>query len=984
VDRLRDEAPAASAEVALSAGRTHGLRWGLCAAFLLSGAAALVFETLWFRLAGLALGNSVWASTAVLSSFMAGLALGNALAARFGERIARPLRLYAAFEGAVAAAGLLLVLGFPWVGASLLPLLAQWRDTPWLLGGTRLVVAFGLMLLPATAMGATLPLLTRALVRHDARFGVALGTLYGWNTLGGVMGAALGESFLILHLGLRGSAFVAAGLAVAAGTIALALDTRWAPRPVSSASAPVAPAGARTARPGGLLAAAFLGGGILLGLEVVWFRFLQLFVFGTQTAFALMLATILAGIGLGGLLAAAWLRRDPAAHRHVGLVAVGGGIATIVTYAGLDPARVTAGRLADAYFTLALSVWLMLPTSVVSGVLFTLLGQALRRHVRGDSEAAGWLTLANTVGAAGGAALGGLVLLPALGVDASLFALAVSYGLVAWVVRPWREESRTARRVLAGGAAALLLLATLFPLGLTRARVVRFALAGKSADGARPVAFREGLTETAVLLQKDWGGQPVYHRLVTNAHSMTSTTFYGRRYMKVFAYLPLALRPEARRALLISYGLGNTGEALTRHRGLDAIDVVDVSPTAIELSRIIPRPGTGDPIDDPRVRLHIQDGRFFLLAGTELYDVITAEPPPPRGAGIVNLYSLEYFRLVRSRLVPGGVATHWLPVNQLSVRDSKGIVQAFCSVFEDCTLWSGAGYDWMLAGTNGLASPPSESAFGRLWEDEATGPDLRDLGIETPEQLGALFVADAATLGLWCDGAPPLIDDRPGRLSQRAPPTEDIAAYRELMDARASGRRFLSSPFVRLLWPPGLRDRTSACFRWQHVFNADFDAWSRPTALADLWAVLESSSLRTLPLLLLDSEPRLRDIARERWAAGDRHPALSRYLGVAALADRDYRTAARRFAEAEVGGATDHPARLLRALALGLEGRADEGLDLLGATAPESLPSHAEPWRAWLSQKLRRLAAPSGNARSSRTSEAADHPPALAPLRPGT
>ena len=71
----------------------------LCALFFLSGAAALLFETLWFRQAGLAFGNSVWASSLVLSSFMAGLALGNGLMARHGDRIRRPVRLYALLRG---------------------------------------------------------------------------------------------------------------------------------------------------------------------------------------------------------------------------------------------------------------------------------------------------------------------------------------------------------------------------------------------------------------------------------------------------------------------------------------------------------------------------------------------------------------------------------------------------------------------------------------------------------------------------------------------------------------------------------------------------------------------------------------------------------------------------------------------------------------------------------------------------------------------
>src|SRR5512141_3192731 len=243
---------------------------------------------------------------------MAGRALGNLIAARQWERARRPLRLYAALETGVALLGLGLVLALPRVADGLAPLLAGLPKAPGLLDGARGLAAFGLMLVPATAMGTTLPLLTRALARHDTRFGVALGRLYGWNTLGGVAGAVAGETVLIARLGLVGSAVVAATLNFVAAAVALHLDRR------SSGDA-AALGSFATGRPrhvprlARLLAAAFLGGAILLGLEVVWLRFLPLFVFGSQLVFALMLATILAGIGLGGLLAAAWLDRRPGA-----------------------------------------------------------------------------------------------------------------------------------------------------------------------------------------------------------------------------------------------------------------------------------------------------------------------------------------------------------------------------------------------------------------------------------------------------------------------------------------------------------------------------------------------------------------------------------------------------------------------------------------------------------------------------------------------
>lgn len=926
----------------------------LCGAFLLSGAAALLFETLWFRLCGLALGNSVWASSAVLASFMAGLALGNLLAARLGESVRRPLRLYAVLEIAVAALGLGLVVALPRLADLLAPALAGLREAPTLLNGARGLAAFSLMILPAAAMGTTLPLVTKALTHGDPRFGVALGRLYGWNTLGGVAGAVAAETLLIARLGLVGTAVAAAGLNLAAAALALRLDRR---SPAASAdgdggpsrrAGPVPPV--RALR---LLVAAFLGGGLLLGLEVIWFRFLQLVVFGTQLAFALMLATVLAGIGLGSLLAARMQARGPRTAL-LPAVALAGGIATILTYAAFEPSRVPGVLVAhEAWRTLWLSLVLILPTSLASGVLFTLAGTALRSEVDGDAAATGWLTLSNTVGASLGAPLAGLVLLPWLGTERSLFALSLGYGLVALALLPW--SAGRGRTALAGAVATLALVAALFPFGLMSSRFARVVVGSLSLEGMRPVAFREGPTETALLLQVDWGREPLYQALVTNAHSMTSSLFYGRRYMKLFAWWALAVRPDARRALLISYGIGNTAEALVGARGLERIDVVDISRTILGLSPLVARAGAPDPLGDPRVRVHVEDGRFHLLAGAGGYDVITAEPPPPRAAGIVNLYTFEYFRLVRSRLAPGGVTTHWLPVNQLAVSDSWAIVRAFCRVFDDCSLWSGAGYDWMLAGTSG-ARAPSEEGFARPWRD--AGAALRDLGVEGPEELAALFIADAATLERWTSGVPPLVDDRPGRLSHSAPPASDRDVYRGLQEAPACAERFRTSETSRRLWPPALRERSLAPFEWRGVFDRDGEGPTRASALAELWAVLDRSSLQTLPLLLVDSEPRLAAIARARYAEGGRHPALAFHLGAAALAARDYSGAARFFAECGPEAIGAHSPVLLRGLAEGLSGRTAEALALVQSVPPAELPAHAVAWREWLVGRLRGGGAP--------------------------
>src|SRR6187399_973062 len=184
----------------------------LCSVLFLSGAGALIFETLWLRLSGLVFGNSTWAAALILSSFMAGLALGNALAASSKIRRWRPLHLYVVLELFVAFFGCTIVFGLPAIGDLMRPVWQiLWNYQPTLLG-LRFVVSFLILLVPTTAMGLTLPVLIQDPVLRQTNFGRAIGFLYGSNTLGAVAGAVLGEGYLIAAFGLRGTS-LAAGLA---------------------------------------------------------------------------------------------------------------------------------------------------------------------------------------------------------------------------------------------------------------------------------------------------------------------------------------------------------------------------------------------------------------------------------------------------------------------------------------------------------------------------------------------------------------------------------------------------------------------------------------------------------------------------------------------------------------------------------------------------------------------------------------------------
>jgi predicted membrane-bound spermidine synthase len=787
----------------------------LKAVFVLSGAAALLFETLWFRLTRLAFGSSVTAAAIVLASFMAGLALGNAAILWRGHRAQRPIVAYALLELLIGTTGLTLVLWLPHLAGGLAPVLGSVPLESTTLEVLRLGLSFALLLVPATAMGATLPLLMMALSRSREDFGPALGSLYGWNTLGAVAGALAGEWILIEILGLRGTGMVAAtcnGLAVA-GALWVAGRRRR-----DQALPSPAPEPSTWTRAAPLAVAAALAGAILVGLEVVWFRFLQLFTIGSSRAFAAMLAVVLLGIALGGFLGSSWLRARPEAQRLSSLVALGAGLVTGITYASFDA---TLSALGTDYtgrleLMLAESLALMLPTCVASGVLFTLLGHALREEVGSASRAAGLLTVCNTLGAAGGSLVAGFVLLPRLGVEGSLFLASFAYlGVFLAALPAARAEGRL--RTVLGLALLLFAAATVaFPFGEMKEVHIERVVRRFAGDGSRLVAAREGQAETLLYLRKDVLGEFLTCRLVTNGFSMSALGFLTERYMRLFVNWAVAVYPNPRHGLLISYGVGATASALATETAFRTIDVVDISGDVIELSDLCVRPHAAHPLRDPRVQVHIEDGRFFLLTTQRRFDLITAEPPPPGAAGIENLYSQEYFRLLHGRLVDGGIATYWLPVHALDRPGALSVIRAFCDVFDDCSLWNGGGLNWMLAGSRGEVEPVRELDFERQWRDPTRRTSLADIGLEEPEDLCGLFLGDAAFLAELSAEADPLVDDRPYRLATSdengARRADSLRYFESIMDASAARARFETSPWIARVFPEGTRRRAGPAF----------------------------------------------------------------------------------------------------------------------------------------------------------------------------
>jgi len=871
----------------------------------LSGIGALIFETLWLRLSGLAFGNSIWAAALILSSFMAGLALGNAIAASSKVRRWRPLHLYAVLELAVAFFGCTIVFGLPLLGGLMRPVWQMlWNYQPTLIG-LRFVLSFLILLVPTTAMGLTLPVLIEDPLLRRTQFGRAIGLLYGSNTLGAVAGAVVGEAFLIQAFGLRGTSLAAGLVVCVAAAIALLVARRDGDIAALLPQRTFPPRlGASYRPPWRLLLLSFGTGCVLLSLEVIWFRFLRLYVASTSTAFAVMLAVVLAGIGLGGIMAGAIHRRLARLDQLLSLLLLLAAIGVLLSYLFFPGQAVKTARgpfnLASWPQITLLCLALMFPVAFLSGILFPTIVARVQAAVEDRMNSTGITTLFNTTGAAIGPLLASFVLLPSVGFQWSLILCAGGYALLSFLASErssWCFRQPIGLVVVGLWAAAIRILA-IFSFHRDEKH---FAHASRpyEADSeghfpARVVKRIEGNSATYQLLRYDLFGEPYRYRLLTNAISMSGTGPMSQRYMRLFAYLPLAFRPESEDVLLICYGCGVTADAFLHGLHVKRMDVVDISKEVFALADFYSGINYSNPLRDPRVTCFVQDGRFFLQASPRQYDVISGEPPPPKVAGSVNLYTQEFFSLMNSRLREGGIATFWLPIDLLKVDEAKAILRAFHNVFANASVWASSSEQWIMLGIKGPGRRVKEEEIRQLWSDPASGADLQSVGIEAPQQLGALFLMDGEEIDRITRDIAPLTDTYPKRLTEER--VDDEANRRfalTYMEASSAIQRFLGSPLISKIWPETLNSSIEPYFivremRYRSGVIGGGNKW------AELDLYLRYSPLR-MPVLEVFYSDELRLAIARKVARKSETPAAETVLDLVAgaLAARDFTEAIR-------------------------------------------------------------------------------------------
>ena len=773
--------------------------WGalaVYAVFFLSGISGLVYQVVWVRIFGNVFGNDVYSAATVIAVFMCGLGVGSYAIGGWADRRYRsdpraPLRAYALCELAIAGLALALALLLPNLESISAAVSDYQRDREGWLALTPASYAIRyalavLLLTPITLlMGGTLTLLIRALVARDLSLvGWRIGALYGINTLGAACGAFASDFALIPNLGIFRTELVAVGINAAAGAGALLLARVWMAPPAPVASAPDTGAAPGTAPRWLLLgtgSALFLSGLTALGMEILWFRYLISQLGSYRAVLSLLLSVILLGICLGSWLGG-WL------HRRFGrpvtcyvLAQTGFVLASLAALAGFDPDSVSASlvgfeeayRSATAFEQLVHQTWYNLrPILGVVGVPALLMGlgfplaNAHVQQIEADvGRRAGVLYLANTFGNVAGSLLVGFLLLPRFGVQASVWLLALCAALallpLRWSAGEQELSLRGLRVPVFASCMALIAAALVGWSALPAYSLLKMPRLAAAQTAGRPVgvlSVSEGIHETIVVIEIPGSER----RLYTNGHPMSSTHVMSQRYMRLFSHLPLLQMESPKRVLVICFGVGNTLHAASLHPSVERLEAVDLSRNVVRHARFFSETN-GDVLHDPRVELFINDGRQHLrMLEPGSLDLITLEPPPIPFAGVASLYTREFYQLARSRLVPGGFMTQWLPAYQVPGEVLLAMIRSFLDAFPHSVLLSGHERELILMGVNGgtLEFDPAR-VRRKLAENPALREDLARIEAASLTELVGTFVAGTQTLERVTRDAPAVTDDRP-------------------------------------------------------------------------------------------------------------------------------------------------------------------------------------------------------------------------------
>ena len=746
-----------------------------------SGAASLAYLAVWIRRLALIFGGSALATSTVLAAFLGGLAIGSWIWGRVADQ--RPqstLILFAVIQIATGLYGFATLRIFRGVEALYLTVYPSLADHASLVASMQFILSALAILLPGILIAGSTPLLARRVVSDTSGIVGSVGAVYGWNMLGAASGAAATTYGLLPAVGLSSTVALAAGVNVLAGAAAFAVEMRSRQRTqLLSATAASMPSGVTDDfsdhASGFLILIGFaVSGFAATTLAVSWARLLAMVMGSSVYTHGTLVVVVLTGLGIGSLLYGR-AQRTPAEHQRrlamlEFLIAFTVALAMIVLpripflFVRFFPLfRDEFSRQIVAHFAAATMVALV--PSLLFGATFPAAVGSLGGGVVRFGRTIGTVYVANTIGTIVAACMVGVVLMPGIGLRATmtLAVLAtIGAGLAVW----WcvRAPRRPRLPALAPAGAALLILGILpawprdvFATGIASylSRYVSDAPFGDIASRMQLLYYHDGSNAT---ISVDEAGQTLFYR--SNGKTDASTDSVDMANQLLLGHLPMLLHPEPRGVFMLGLGTGMTAAAVARYP-VQQIDIVELEPAAAQAARFFDS-YTRKVLDDPRVHLIVGDGRNRLLALPKQYDVVISDLPDIWVAGTGSLATIEYYRIVGARLRPGGIFAQRIDTRTLLLDDLAVLAATFHAAFPRMQIWTSAPGNLILLGTRDAVAWDYTRLRQHFAHTQGIADEMKSAGIWQPYALfGAQILGENESDAFSRSAGKFLTDDRP-------------------------------------------------------------------------------------------------------------------------------------------------------------------------------------------------------------------------------
>ena len=760
----------------------------LALCFILSGAAGLIYESIWSRYLGLFVGHSAYAQVIVLVIYLGGMSAGAAIASRHADRIKEPLVGYAAIEIAVGILGLFFHEIFQATTAfaytSIFPALAG----GWALVTMKWTLAALLILPQSVLLGMTFPLMTSGYLRRVSRDGKeqsgrVLGVLYFANSIGAAVGVLVAGFYLIGAVGLPGTILTAAVINIVVG-ITVFGAARMSPDEMDAFGVLRSPA-AMPAAPPPLLELPMLWR-VLLAVaagtalssfmyEIAWVRMLSLVLGSATHSFELMLSAFILGLALGAF----WVRnradafRDPIRALAVAQWAMGAlAIATLTAYLqsfnwmafliqGLD--RNVEGYAMFTVSKYAIALTVMVPATFCAGITLPLITRILI-GAGGGEKSIGAVYSVNTLGSIIGVALAALVLMPLIGLKALLIAGgAIDMALGVWLMfLAGRTRPDTHRFAVALVGATVLVIAggainANFDRGILSSGVFRYGSAPKPGERDKGVVFyRDGRTATVSVRHSEDGSYSIATNgkpdaslsagwFAADTTSTPATRLDGDESTQVLLPLTtLAHVPNAEHAAVIGNGSGLSSHFLLGSPTLKDLTTIDIEPEMINGSHTF-YPVNKRVFDDPRSHYVHDDAKSYFAAANRKFDLILSEPSNPWVSGVSSLFTDEFYKRIRTYLTPDGVFGQWLHLYEIDDNLVLSVIKAVHKNFPSYEIYLTADVDLLIVASNKPKLPKPDWSVYSLPNIQV---DLKRFHLITPEAANSTFLVSREALAL--------------------------------------------------------------------------------------------------------------------------------------------------------------------------------------------------------------------------------------------